>query len=215
MSGKISTSGAHGSGKISDELDSIGNFVGMIQSMGADKDDTFGWLRCDGASMLRADYPSLYAAIGTTWGTVDSTHFTLPNLNAAFLRGGGNHTSQMATGSVYAGGNLGTMSNDSRQSVSLSAPTSLMKVGGPQYQGWFSGRTMGNHSMAYRTGTFYYDHTQGGTAQYFGQFAAYNASMTQAGGSGTTSGGTRRTGGETKPFSVTVQFCIYAGAKGS
>lgn len=39
-----------------------------------------GWLVCNGASLLRTAYPALFAAIGTTWGAVDGTHFTLPDL---------------------------------------------------------------------------------------------------------------------------------------
>lgn len=38
------------------------------------------WLPCDGASLLRAIYPDLFAAIGTTYGAVDGTHFSLPDL---------------------------------------------------------------------------------------------------------------------------------------
>lgn len=38
-----------------------------------------GWLLCQGQSLLRTDYPRLFAVIGTTYGTADSTHFTLPN----------------------------------------------------------------------------------------------------------------------------------------
>lgn len=38
------------------------------------------WLVCDGSSVLRADYPDLFAVIGTTYGTVDGTHFNLPDL---------------------------------------------------------------------------------------------------------------------------------------
>lgn len=46
-----------------------------------------GWLECDGASLLRADYAALFAVIGVTWGTVDGTHFTLPDLRGEFIRG--------------------------------------------------------------------------------------------------------------------------------
>lgn len=47
-----------------------------------------GTLACNGASLLRSEYPDLYNAIGTTWGSVDSLHFTLPLLtdNNRFLR---------------------------------------------------------------------------------------------------------------------------------
>ena len=41
----------------------------------ADHDDA---LLCDGRSLLRTDYPTLFAAIGTKFGAVDGTHFTLP-----------------------------------------------------------------------------------------------------------------------------------------
>ena len=42
-----------------------------------------GYLECNGASVLRADYPALFAAIGTTYGSVDGTHFTLPTIPEA------------------------------------------------------------------------------------------------------------------------------------
>lgn len=39
-----------------------------------------GWLQCNGASLLRASYPALFASIGTTFGAADGTHFTLPTI---------------------------------------------------------------------------------------------------------------------------------------
>lgn len=39
-----------------------------------------GWLLCYGQSLLRTDYAALFAVIGTTFGSVDGTHFTLPDL---------------------------------------------------------------------------------------------------------------------------------------
>ncbi len=39
-----------------------------------------GWLLCDGSSQLRATYAALFTAIGTTYGSADGTHFTLPDL---------------------------------------------------------------------------------------------------------------------------------------
>lgn len=39
-----------------------------------------GYLWANGASVLRSDYPALFTAIGTTYGAVDGTHFSLPDL---------------------------------------------------------------------------------------------------------------------------------------
>lgn len=39
-----------------------------------------GWLICDGSSLLRANYPTLFGAIGTNYGSVDGTHFNLPDM---------------------------------------------------------------------------------------------------------------------------------------
>ncbi len=46
-----------------------------------------GWLECNGASLLRSDYPTLFAIIGTTFGAADGTHFNLPDLRGYFVRG--------------------------------------------------------------------------------------------------------------------------------
>lgn len=46
-----------------------------------------GYLLCDGSSLNRADYPELFAAIGTAWGTASGTTFNLPDTRGLFLRG--------------------------------------------------------------------------------------------------------------------------------
>ena len=53
--------------------------VGAISMYGGNSAPS-GWLLCDGTSYLRATYPSLFAAIGTTFGSVDGTHFTVPSM---------------------------------------------------------------------------------------------------------------------------------------
>lgn len=47
------------------------------------------WLLCDGASVLRADYPDLFAVIGTTYGSADGSHFNLPDLRSRIPLGAG------------------------------------------------------------------------------------------------------------------------------
>ena len=46
-----------------------------------------GWLLCRGQSLIRVDYPSLFDAIGTTYGAADSTHFSIPNISGRALVG--------------------------------------------------------------------------------------------------------------------------------
>lgn len=46
-----------------------------------------GYLECDGSSISREQYPELFAAIGTRFGSVDSNHFNLPDLRGEFIRG--------------------------------------------------------------------------------------------------------------------------------
>lgn len=47
-----------------------------------------GWLECDGSSLLRAGtYANIFAAIGTAWGSVDGTHFNLPDMRGVVPRG--------------------------------------------------------------------------------------------------------------------------------
>jgi len=49
-------------------------------------------LYCDGTSYLRTDYPDLFAVIGTTFGSVDSTHFNVPDLRGRVPVGDGTGT---------------------------------------------------------------------------------------------------------------------------
>lgn len=48
------------------------------------------WLPCLGTSILRADFPELFTAIGTTFGAVDGFHFTIPDLRDNAIVGTGN-----------------------------------------------------------------------------------------------------------------------------
>jgi microcystin-dependent protein len=83
-----------------------------------------GWLECDGSSLLRAGtYAALFAAIGTTYGAADGTHFNLPDLRGRFPRfwahGSSNdpdrasRTALGATGATMtAGDHVGTLQAD-------------------------------------------------------------------------------------------------------
>ena len=61
--------------------------VGTVVAFAGDKNNIpLGWLICDGASILQSDYPQLYSAIGSAWGTSGSS-FNVPDLRGMFLRG--------------------------------------------------------------------------------------------------------------------------------
>jgi microcystin-dependent protein len=63
-----------------------GNPTGTVISYAGATAPT-GYLVCDGTSVLRADYPELFAAIGTAWGSANASEFNLPDLRGQFLRG--------------------------------------------------------------------------------------------------------------------------------
>lgn len=46
-----------------------------------------GYLLCNGASMLRTTYAALFAVVGVLYGSVDGTHFTLPNAKGRSIIG--------------------------------------------------------------------------------------------------------------------------------
>lgn len=75
--------------------------AGVISMYGGTAAPT-GYVLCDGGSYLRTGgtYDALFAAIGTNYGAVDGTHFTVPNLQDKFARGRATPTTAVATGGV-------------------------------------------------------------------------------------------------------------------
>ncbi len=59
---------------------------GSIMAYGGTTAPT-GWLLCNGASVSRTTYATLYAAIGNNYGTADGSNFNLPDFRGRFLRG--------------------------------------------------------------------------------------------------------------------------------
>ena len=60
-----------------------------------------GYLLCNGAILLRTEYPELFAVLGTKCGSVDSAHFKLPDTHHRFLEG---TTTLSEVGSYIAAG---------------------------------------------------------------------------------------------------------------
>jgi microcystin-dependent protein len=97
-----------------------------------------GWLIRNGQSLVRADYPALFAVIGTMYGAADITHFNLPNDLGMFIRGWANssandpdrasRTKPSATGATLtAGDHVGTEQDHAAEahlhSVSITSGT--------------------------------------------------------------------------------------------
>lgn len=61
-----------------------------------------GWLACDGSSVLRSQYASLFTVIGTAFGSVDGTHFTLPDFRGRAPVGVGNGDATGHTNHIFA-----------------------------------------------------------------------------------------------------------------
>lgn len=45
-----------------------------------------GWLFCNGASLLRANYPELFGVLSTSFGAPNANEFFLPDFRGKFLR---------------------------------------------------------------------------------------------------------------------------------
>jgi microcystin-dependent protein len=82
-----------------------------------------GWLICDGAAVSRLTYASLFAVIGTTFGTGDTTTtFNLPNYQGAFLRGTG-------TNGTYSGPSLNASQTHATQTHAHTASSVVSDPG--------------------------------------------------------------------------------------
>ena len=157
---------------------------GAIMTFGGSTAPT-GYLACDGNAVSRTTYATLFAAIGTTWGSGNgTTTFTLPDLRGAFLRGTGSHgTSNMANGSDFAGPSVGSFENDQMQDH-------LHKI-----TGYHSGSLLdGARNIVFGNGTA-------------GTFTDSNAGLADE-LDVRNSNGVPRTGDETRPFNAGILYCI-------
>lgn len=160
--------------------------AGAIMSFAMSSAPT-GWVVCNGAEYAIADYGDLHTAIGTTWGALTngsggagSTHFRVPDLRGAFLRGTGSHgTNDMANGNDFAGPSVGGFENDQFQNFKTD-----IKYLGTRY----------GISSDYSLGSIYNGIRAGG-----GIINGFPIADDQ---------GSPRTGDETRPFNAGINYCI-------
>jgi microcystin-dependent protein len=177
-----------------------------------------GELACNGASLLRASYPDLFTAIGTTFGAADGTHFTLPLLtdtnrylraaggalavgayqasqNKAHTHTGSGTTSVESATHTHAGsGNTGAMSANASHSHTSNA---AFAGGGTATVGSSLGANSGATIDATNT-----DHVHAYSFTTSGQSANHTHTY-----SFTTSGGSAD-GTEARPESMAALICI-------
>ena len=164
--------------------------VGTISMFGGSTAPA-GWLLADGTSLLRTDYPALFAAIGVTYGSVDATHFTLPNTKGVFVRGAG---SQIISGITYAGAQGTTQADQIQGHAHALTDPGHSHVG--EYLRSSSGPDTGYYGS---TGTR-------GSITTFGAYTGITINSPTSDGTN----GTPRTGIETRPANVAVQYMIKA-----
>ncbi len=160
-------------------------FVGAVVAS-ASQTISPGWLECNGASLLRTDYLPLFVAIGTTYGAVDGTHFTLPDLRGQFIRGWSNGSS-VDSGRVFGSNQTGA---------------NLAHI----HTATFAGSAMSPHAHTSPWGTLDVDTDQipaGGSVQ-GGTFSTSSVSAGTPAGSVTVNS----SGSESRPVNVAMMYQI-------
>jgi len=161
-----------------------------------------GYLICDGRAVSRAQYPALFAAIGTFWGAGDgSTTFNLPDLQGRFLRGpdGGTGRDEDAASRVAcnAGGNTGAAVGSCEGDIMQAHKHTESNGGHQHYYGtWKDEEEIPSGSG---TDTAVNDHTDRRLTE---------AASVVLGDPVESMGGAVRYGMETRPENVTVLFII-------
>lgn len=126
-----------------------------------------GWLFTFGQSLLRSDFPALFNALGTTFGAVDGTHFSLPDLRGCLPLGKddmGGTPSARVTAASLGGANAITLGGRGGEQIhTLTLPES------PAHTHLMQGGTTAS------TGPY----TQGAVT-----FTAYTVASNSAGGGG-------------------------------
>ena len=111
----------------------------------ADTWPTDNWKLCNGQAVSRTTYASLFAIIGTTFGSGDgSTTFNLPNLLERFVVGAGGENAGV-TGSAYSVGDTGGANSVTLDTTQMPVHSHTTSIDG--YQVEISGSLGGAWSM--------------------------------------------------------------------
>jgi len=146
----------------SDQIGTVKTFAG--------KTIPANWMLADGRSLLRSSYPELFTAIGTTYGSVDGTHFNLPDLRSKFIYGatapdlsdvgvqGGAATVTLTTAQLPSHSHTGFTGNDSPDHAHGSSRNGFLV--------WRTGDAFGPGAGGTPLGQFVDTNTSGATARH-------------------------------------------------
>ncbi|NDB79107.1 tail fiber protein, partial [archaeon] len=161
-----------------------------------------GWIYCDGSELDLLIYAGLYNAIGTTWGAltdgaglVGTTHFRVPDLRGAFLRGTGSKSINART---KTGQSVGSFAEDQMQKITGSFKTSSSK--GFLYDYSETSSTVSGALKGIYEGYASSGYAQGAQA-YLNGFSFNSSNSPDARTSSTTDG-------ETYPYNAAVKYYI-------
>jgi len=125
-----------------EECSVVGHTIGEVFFFAAETAPASA-LVCDGASLARSEYPQLFAVIGISFGAVDSSHFSLPNLEARAPIG----TGQITGGTLRELGDTG--GSETKAITASNLPEHTHSVG-VSSQNILAG--IGNQTAVIRTG---------------------------------------------------------------
>lgn len=104
------------------QASSLGTPIGTVVDY-AGSNPPEGWLLCYGQSLSRSAYASLFAVIGTTYGSTSSSTFNLPDCRGRVTAGvdnmGGAAAGRLGTGGGMTGGLLGATGGDQRHQLTI------------------------------------------------------------------------------------------------
>lgn len=104
------------------QASSMGTPIGTVVDY-AGSNPPEGWLLCYGQSLSRSAYASLFAVIGTTYGSTSGSTFNLPDCRGRVTAGvdnmGGAAAGRLGTGGGMTGGLLGATGGDQRHQLTI------------------------------------------------------------------------------------------------
>lgn len=118
------------------------------------------WLLCDGSSVSRTDYPRLFNAIGTTFGSISGTEFNLPDLRSRVPVGAGTAVTKVAKFASRSGNVLtltglsNTSDNEFQTGQAVVYSTSGTTIGGLTNGTTYYVRRTGNSTISLATSRF-------------------------------------------------------------